>query len=80
MNERAFTSRSILLGLIGVLVVATFPSYCYDVLKLEKAIRGYLPIIPLSAIVLLSFVWNRVGDALTAVSLLEPKNWLSFSV
>ena len=61
MNERAFTSRSILLGLIGVLVVATFPSYCYDVLKLEKAIRGYLPIIPLSAIVLLSFVWNRVG-------------------
>ena len=48
-------------GLIGVLIVCMFPAYSGKVLGLGNAIKGYLPIVPLFLIVLLSFVWNAVA-------------------
>lgn len=58
MNKRAFTVKSILLSLVGVVVVCTFPVYCEKVLGLKGAIGGYLPTIPVLLLVLLSLVWN----------------------
>ena len=61
MNSRAFTVKSMIFGLIGVLIVCVLPVYSGKVLKLGNAIKGYLPVVPLFLIVLLSFVWNAVA-------------------
>ena len=61
MNKRAFTLKSILLGLFGLLIVSIFPSYSVSVLKLKGSIKGYLPVVPLFLIVVLSYGWNRIA-------------------
>ena len=64
MTTREFTVKSVCFGLIGLLIVCAFPAYSAKVLKLDGALRGYLPVVPLFLIVMLSCVWNMVAGRL----------------
>ena len=61
MSKRAFTLKSMIFGLIGLLIVSIFPSYSESVLKLKGSIKGSLPVVPLFLTVLLSFGWNGLA-------------------
>lgn len=61
MRNRAFTPKSIIFGLMGLLIISVFPAYSVTVLKLYGAIGGYLPVVPLFLIVLLSLLWNGLA-------------------
>jgi hypothetical protein len=65
MSGRAFTFKSVAFGLVGLLIVCVFPPYSTTVLKLLGAIGGYLPVVPLFLIVLLSLVWNGVAGRIS---------------
>jgi len=60
MSGRAFTSKSIAFGLVGLVIICSFPVYSETAMKLYGAIGGYLPVVPLFLIVLLSLLWNGV--------------------
>lgn len=64
MTKRAFTAKSIIFGLIGLLIVCVFPAYSAEVLELQDAIKGYLPVVPLFLIVVLSLGWNMIAGRL----------------
>jgi len=65
MNGRAFTLKSVAFGLVCLPVVCAFPVYSQTVLKLHGAIGGYLPVVPLFLIVLLSLLWNGVAGRIS---------------
>lgn len=65
MTERDFTAKSLAFGVISLLIVCAFPIYSEKVLKMEGAIRGYLPVVPLFLIVLLSGPWNGIAGRLS---------------
>lgn len=52
------------LALIGLLLVCGFPIYSAKVLKIDDAISGYLPVLPLFVVVLLSCAWNMAAGRL----------------
>lgn len=50
-----------ILGVIGLLVTCLFPVYAQSVLNMGDSIKGYLPIIPVFIIMLLSLAWNAIA-------------------
>ncbi len=58
MRTRVFTVKSLVFGLIGLLVVSCFPAFAASALAMGDSIKGYLPIIPVFLIILLSLGWN----------------------
>lgn len=65
MREKAFTAKSIIFGLVGLVMVCVFPAYSETVLKLYGAIGGYLPVVPLFLIVVLSLFWNGLAGRIS---------------
>jgi hypothetical protein len=56
MGKQAFTAKAMIFGLIGLVIVCVFQAY-----SAGDVIRGYLPIVPLFLIALLSFGWNMTA-------------------
>lgn len=55
------TLKSLFFALLGVLLVSIFPAYATKVLNLSGAVKGYLPVVPVFLIVVLSALWNRTA-------------------
>ncbi|MDT8391929.1 MAG: DUF6785 family protein [Lentisphaeria bacterium] len=55
---KTFTVKSVLFALLGMCLVCAFPPFARSVLGAHGAISGYLPVIPVFFVVLLSFFWN----------------------
>jgi len=61
MRTQVFTVKSLIFGLIGLLVVSCFPALAATSLSMGDSIKGYLPILPVFLIILLSFGWNALA-------------------
>lgn len=61
MATREFTVKTAVTGLISLLIVCAFPPYSDLVLKIPKAIEGYLPVVPLFLMVMMSCAWNMIA-------------------
>jgi hypothetical protein len=64
MGKRAFTFKSLIFGLLGLLVTVIFPQYSGNVLGMTVD-GGYLPTIPLFFIVLISLAWNMTAGRIS---------------
>lgn len=64
MKKSPFTIRALVLGLLGILLACLFPVYGSKALGLGDAVKGYLPVVPLFLIVVLSLGWNMLAGKL----------------
>jgi len=61
MRTQVFTVKSMIFGFIGLLIVSCFPVFAATSLRMAGLDKGYLPIIPVFLIILLSLGWNALS-------------------
>lgn len=60
MKQKAFTLKTLIFSLICLLIVCFFPAFSSKYMLLKDSMTGYLPVIPLFLIIILSFAWNII--------------------
>lgn len=72
MTKRAFTVKSLIAGLIGVLVVVGFPIFASSI-KLRMVGSGYLPVVPFFLMIFLCLIYNTVVGLISRKYALNQK-------